>query len=177
MSGQMTRRLFAKLSSAAAGFAAAPILAAGTAAGSVSAPEDDQLHSEFLLHIVIETGPVHPIGSAGLTRAVVPVAGGTFEGPKLKGSIVGPGGDWIVGRPDGSSLLDVRLMLRTDDGQDIYMSWRGINYTPSGGSQYARIVPAFETGAAKYLWLNDIVAVGVYRPTPGKVAYRVYQIL
>lgn len=82
-----------------------------------------------------------------------------------------------MGRPDGSSLLDVRLMLLTGDGQNVYMSWRGINDTPAGGAQYARIVPVFETGASQYLWLNDIVSVGVYRPTPGKVAYRVYQIL
>jgi hypothetical protein len=35
----------------------------------------------------------------------------------------------------------------------------------------------FETGAAKYAWLNNIVSVGVNRPMPGKVAYRVYRIL
>jgi len=171
MNGSMTRRRFAELSSAAAGFAVASIQS------PAPAPQDDQLKSEFLLHLVIETGPAHAIGSAGLTRVVVPVAGGTFEGPKLKGTIVGPSGDWIVGRPDGSSLLDVRLLLLTDDGENVYMSWRGINSTPAGGAQYARIVPFFETGAPKYLWLNDIVSVGVYRPTPGKVAYRVYQIL
>jgi hypothetical protein len=35
----------------------------------------------------------------------------------------------------------------------------------------------FETGATKYLWLNNVVAVGVYRPMPEKVAYRIYRIL
>ena len=32
-------------------------------------------------------------------------------------------------------------------------------------------------GAEKYLWLNNIVAVGVRRTLAGKVAYRIYQIL
>jgi hypothetical protein len=57
------------------------------------------------------------------------------------------------------------------------MTWRGISYTPQGGTQYARILPLFETGAAPYVWLNNLVAVGVYRPMPGKIAYRVYRIL
>jgi hypothetical protein len=35
----------------------------------------------------------------------------------------------------------------------------------------------FETGAAKYTWLNGIVSFGVHGPMPGKVAYRVYRIL
>ena len=75
------------------------------------------------------------------------------------------------------SVLDVRLVLQTDDAQKIFVTWRGISYTPQGASQYARILPVFETGAAKYSWLNNILAVGVHRPMPGKVAYHVYRIL
>jgi len=37
--------------------------------------------------------------------------------------------------------------------------------------------PVFEAAAARYSWLNDAVSVGVYQPVPGKVRYRVYQIL
>lgn len=51
-------------------------------------------------------------------------------------------------------------------------SKRGISYTPQGGTQYWRIVPVFETGADKYVWLNIVVAVGVHRTLQGKVAYR-----
>jgi hypothetical protein len=83
----------------------------------------------------------------------------------------------MVKRPDGSSVLDIRILLQTDDAEKIYMTCRGISYTPQGGTQYARIVPLFETGAARYAWLNHIVAVGVLRPMPGQVAYRIYQIL
>ena len=100
-----------------------------------------------------------------------------WRDPKLKGSIIGPSGDWIVARSDGSSVLDLRLLLQTDDAQKIYMACRGIAYTPPGGTLFARILPMFETGAAKYLWLNNIVAVGVYRPMPEKVAYRIFRIL
>jgi hypothetical protein len=111
-----------------------------------------------------------------VNRVIVPVSGGTFEGAKLKGTVL-PGGDWIIRRPDGSSVLDVRIILQTDDAQKIYMQYRGISYTPKDGPQYWRIVPVFETGAEKYAWLNNIIAVGVHRTLAGKVAYRIFQIL
>ena len=165
----MTRRTFVRRSTIAAGAAVAPFLTADAGAGA-----DDALQSEFLFDLVIETGSANVLGA---DRVIVPVSGGTFEGPTLKGTIVGPGGDWIVRRTDGSMALDVRLVLQTDDAQRISMTWRGISYTPPGGTQYARILPLFETGAAKYDWLNHLVAVGVNRPMPGKVAYRIYRIL
>jgi hypothetical protein len=165
----MTRRTFAKLSTMAAGATVAPFLTAGAGAAA-----DDTLQSEFLLDLVIQTGSANVLGA---DRVIVPVSGGTFDGPKLKGTIIGPGGDWIGRRTDGSMALDVRLVLQTDDAQKISMTWRGISYTPPGGTQYARILPLFETGAAKYDWLNHLVAVGVNRPMPGKVAYRIYRIL
>ena len=174
----MTRRTFAKLWTASAGAAAAPLLLAGEhASGTDAASSDDKLQSELLLDLVFDKGPANSVGFPGGNRVVVPVTGGTFEGPKLKGTVTGPGGDWIVARPDGSSVLDLRLLLQTDDAQKISMTCRGIAFTPPGGSLWARILPAFETGAAKYLWLNTVVAVGVYRPVPEKVAYRIYRIL
>ena len=144
---------------------------------SAPAAEGDKLQSELLLDLVLDRGPANNVGSVGVNRVVVPVSGGTFEGPKLKGTVVGPGGDWIVVRPDGSSVLDIRIVLQTDDNQKIYMTCRGIAYSLPDGTLYARILPVFETGAAKYAWLNNVVAVGVYRPMPGKVAYRIYRIL
>ena len=44
----------------------------------------------------------------------------------------------IVQRSDGSRVLDVRILLQTDDGQKIYMSWRGIAYALPGGALFAR---------------------------------------
>lgn len=160
MTRVMSRRTFAKLSAIAA-----PLTAVAT--------EDEKLQSEFLLRLVLETHPPNTVGD----RLIVPVSGGTFEGSKLKGTIVGPSGDWIEKRRDGSNVLDVRLLLKTDDAQNIYMSWHGIAYPMQGGALFARITPVFETGAPRYLWLNNVVSVGVYQPMPAKVSYRVYQIL
>src|SRR5262249_20308396 len=139
--------------------------------------QDDKLQSEFLFDLNLKTETPQNLGSAGGGRLIVPVSGGAFAGPSLKGTIVAPGGDWIVQRPDGSRVLDVRILLKTEDGQEIYMSWRGIAYTRPDGVLFARILPLFETAAPKYAWLNNVVAVGVYRRDLGKIAYRVYRIL
>ncbi len=122
----ISRRVFATTFAAAAGSAG---LGAQTPAG------DEGLKSELLIDLALDTQPANNVGSPGVNRVIVPVSGGTFDGPKLKGTVVGPGGDWIVRRPDGSSVLDVRIILQTDDNQKIYMTYRGISYTPQGGAQ------------------------------------------
>ncbi|HXI85933.1 MAG TPA: DUF3237 domain-containing protein, partial [Parvularculaceae bacterium] len=108
---------------------------------------------------------------------VIQVSGGSFEGPALKGTVVAPSGDWQRWRSDGSKLLDIRLLLMTDDDQPINMTARGLHWQPKDGPVYVRILPMFEAGAGKYAWLNHIVSVGVYHPMPGKVVYRIFRIL
>jgi hypothetical protein len=156
---------------------AATGLAASLPSSPTPAAADDKLQSEFLFDLVLEAQMPTTLATANGGRLIVPISGGTFTGPRLKGTIIPPSGDWVVQRPDGSRLLDVRILLQTDDGQKIYMSWRGIAYTPPGGTLWARIVPMFETASEKNAWLNNVVAVGVYRPDLGKIAYRVYRIL
>lgn len=134
------------------------------------------LKSELLMDVVFDVATPHNLGS----RMIVPVTGGTFTGPKLKGTALSNGGDWIMRRADGASLLNVRATLKTDDDQLIYMTYDGIMYTPPGGKpsdMYWRTTPRFETGSQKYEWITRVVAVGVGVPTPGKAAYRVFQIL
>jgi hypothetical protein len=119
--------------------------------------------------IVLAGGPLG-------TRTIVPVTGGTFEGPRLKGSIADmPGGDWVNVRADGSIRLDVRLVLKTDDGAAIYMTYSGIGARKDGA--YAlRTAPQFETGDERYSWLNNVQAVGIGSSGSGAVTYEVYAL-
>lgn len=173
----LSRRTFAKLSAAAAATAVGPMLAGSRLAGSATPLEDDTLQSEFLVNLTLEAQSPHEVGGAGGGRLVVPVSGGVFDGPRMKGTVIPPSGDWILERPDGSRVLDVRLLLQTDDAQAVYVSWRGIAYDLPGGGLFARILPVFETRAANYAWLNNVVSVGVYRGLARGIAYRVYRIL
>jgi hypothetical protein len=180
--GGVSRRSFARAAAAAIGAFGVPALfdevAAAQAGATPASPDNSNvtLQSEFLMDLLLDTSPAQNLGP----RQIVPVTGGTFTGPKLKGTALGGGGDWIVRRPDGVSQLNVRTTLRTDDEQLIYITYNGIIYTPPGtppGPLYWRTTPVFETAAPKYEWLTRIVSVGVGMRVPGKAAYRIFQIL
>jgi hypothetical protein len=104
--------------------------------------------------------------------------GGAFAGPRLRGEVLPGGGDWVLVRPDGVADLDIRLTLRTDEGDLIYTACEGIfdiapemrrrildgeEVDPS--KYYFRTAPRFETASGKYGWLNRLIAVGVGRRT------------
>ena len=147
------------------------------AASAQTGAAPDTLRSEFLLQLSLETQPPLTVGSPSGDKLIVSVSGGTFEGPKVRGTIANSGGDWIVNRSDGSRSLDVRIVLLTDDGAKIFVTWRGTAYTGKDGALFARIAPLFETNSPRYAWLNNVVSVGVYQPGNKNITYRVYQIL
>ncbi len=124
------------------------------------------------------------------TRLIGYITGGTFAGPRLQGDVLPGGGDWLLVRADGVRAPDVRLTLRTEDGQLIYMSYRGIMRMPpellqrilqgevvDPSQYYLRTAPFFETAAEQYSWLNQLLAVGVGIRTPTGLTYAVYAIL
>jgi len=148
---------------------------AGAGAPGSGAPRPEALRSEFLMDLILETQPAVPIGP----RTAVAVTGGTFEGPKLRGKVISPGADWPLLVNQNLRILDVRTLLVTDDDQRIYMTYRGVIYTPpqGQGERYWRTVPAFETDSKKYEWLTQAVFVGVSFQVPQRVSYRIFQIL
>lgn len=149
--------------------------------------------TQHLFDIVVDLGPPQDFGSGPFGRRVhYGCAGGTFHGSRLRGDVLPGGGDWALFRPDGTMTLDVRLTLRTDDDAMVHMTYGGRWTRPAEvraeladpatrqhvdpGRYYFRTAPLFETGAAKYLWLNDIVCVGSGYLVEGGVAYQVSQI-
>lgn len=146
-----------------------------------------------LFDIVIDLDPPLSFGNGPLGRRVLfGAAGGSFAGPKLNGTVVAGGGDWAVFRADGVMTLDVRLSLRTHDGALIVMTYGGRWVTPpelradvadparrhqvDPARYYFRTNPLFETGAAAYAWLNDIVCVGKGYLVEKGIAYSVFEV-
>ena len=146
-------------------------------------------------HLFTLTADVPKIVDLGATpngaRRIANVTGGTFKGERLRGTIQpAPGGDWLLLRPDGATILDVRVTLETDDGELVYMSYRGIRHGPADvmarlargevvdpKSYYFRTTPVFETAAKKYDWLNRIVSVASGRREASGPIYEVYEVL
>ena len=128
-------------------------------------------------------------------RVIFRVAGGTFDGPHLRGRVVpDAGADWVRIRPDGTGVLDVRFALETDDGALLYAYWQGRFWSapedaayaldlekpddPAGAWRYYfRAAPLFETGEPRYAWLNNIVAVTKSRTGDGGPIHRVFAIM
>jgi hypothetical protein len=137
-------------------------------------PHVVSLPVEFLFTITVTTDTTGIIarGPHG-TRVIVDASTGTFEGPKLKGNVKGPGGDWLTIRPDGVWHLNVRVLLETDDGAAILMQYTGIGV--DGGANI-RTTPLFETGDERYAWLNSVQGVAHGSVGDGNVTYDVYAL-
>ena len=150
-----------------------------------------ELRTAHLFTLTLEVAGMQPVGvtPAG-DRRVGLVAGGRFQGARLSGTVLPGGTDWIMLRPDGATTLDVRLVLQTDDGAAIGMTYRGMRHGPPEimdrvargeavppGSYYFRTVVAFETAAPRYAWLNRIVAVGTGERPPSGPVYDVFEVL
>ena len=108
------------------------------------------------------------------TRAVVDCPEGSFEGERLRGTLHSPGGDWATVAPDGTVHVDARVLLKTEDGADIFMTYLGIG-TPGGAE--LRTAPQFQTSDERYTWLNGVQAIGVGGNEGGVVSYEVYRVL
>jgi hypothetical protein len=129
--------------------------------------------SRLLMTLQVVVPPPQKLGAVPHgTRVVAPIAGGTFEGPRLRGKVLAGGGDWILLRPDGVLELDLRITLETDDGALIYMSSFGLRHGPpevlaalargepvDPSKYYFRTTPRFETSAPQYVFLNRLIAV------------------
>jgi hypothetical protein len=153
-----------------------------------------EIKAVHLFDIVVDLKPRLNIGEGPFGRRVLfGAAGGSFDGPKLRGEVLEGGGDWALFRPDGTMALDVRLTLRTDDDALVYMTYGGRwvappdlradisdpakRYQIDPARYYFRTNPLFETGAPQYAWLNDIVCIGSGYLVEGGIAYKVSQIL
>lgn len=171
---RITRRTFGRTATAAgAALALAQWPDARLDAQQAAGARPEALQSTLLMDLILETRPSVNLGD----RRIVEVTGGTFEGPRLKGTVRTPGADWVERVSDQVSMLDVRTLLVTDDDQHIYCSYRGIIHRPSSGAVYWRVTPLFETASPRYEWMNHVVAVGVNFTVPQRVAYRVFQVL
>jgi len=144
-----------------------------------------ELLYEITMDVEVQDVGTTPSGQ----RRIVVVKGGAFAGPTLHGHVLPGGGDWLLGRSDGSRRLDVRITLETDDGALIYAYYGGILHAPPDifqrlaageaveeSAYYFRTAPLFETASPRYAWLNRILAIGYGRRTGTQVAYSVYAI-
>ena len=82
---------------------------------------------EFALQLKVTLGEAFSINNTQHgRRTVIPITGGTFEGPGIKGTIINGGADYQIANADGRTELEAIYCIRTDDGIYIHVRNRGI---------------------------------------------------
>lgn len=168
-------------------------LALAWLAGAANAQTPSPPKLEFAFEVRAEVADPLVIGELpnGLTRRIIDITGGTFEGPKLKGKLRPGGADWqLIRRGDGFTDIDARYTLETDSGALIYVTNIGIRHAPpdvmrrlNAGETvdqadiYFRAVPKFETAAPELDWLMRSIFISTGERYPNGVVIRYWRVL
>jgi hypothetical protein len=150
------------------------------------------MNTRLLMTMYVTVGPPLNIGTVPHgTRRTAPLTGGTFEGPRLRGTILpDSSADWQLLRSDGVLEMDLRFTLRTDDGALISMSAFGLRHGPpeviaaigrgdavDPSTYYFRTMPRFETAHPSYSFLNHLIAVASGDRRPEGPIYTIHEVL
>jgi hypothetical protein len=128
---------------------------------------------EFIFSAMVIVDPPLDLGDVSKGgRRIVPIKGGEFSGPLMRGQVLPGGADWQVLRGDGTAELEARYTLRTHDGVLIYVRNHGLRHGPPDviaalaagqpvdpARYYFRGATFFETGDARYAWLTKHIIV------------------
>jgi hypothetical protein len=143
----------------------------------------------FVAEVLVD--PLQSVGGpSGAARRIGTLPGGRFAGERLSGTILPGGADWQTERGDGAIALDARVVLQTDDGALIAMSYTGLRHgapevierltsgaAVSPSEYYFRILPSFATSHPRYEWLNRSLAIGVGHRMPSGPIYDIHEII
>ena len=138
----------------------------------------------------VQVGPPTELGNVPRgRRRVIPILGGTFEGPDVRGKVLAGGADWQIVRADGLAELDTRYMLQTDKGSLIYIQNAGMRHAPPDVTKkllagepvdpsqvYFKTVPTFETAAPELQWLTRAIFIGTGERRPAEVVIYVWKV-
>ena len=150
-----------------------------------------EVRSRPLFVMRLDVRPLQVIGAVpGAYRRVGVVPSGAFDGERLSGQVLEGGSDCQNVRSDGSTTLDVRLVLKTSDDALIGMTYRGIRQgapdviarlerreAVDPVDYYFRIAALFETAAPGYAWLNNVVAIGIGHRRADGATYSIFEVL
>jgi len=157
------------------------ILAIALGAATTGEPKapgtSDAPKLEFAFEELVTLGAPIPAGRTAYgERNIIPITGGSFQGPGIKGTIIPGGWDWQLRRADGCTDVKADYMLKTDDGVVINVINRGAICSSENGAMHpVRTAATFEAPLGKYQWLAQTAFVGTLEIAnqEGKPAVRI----
>jgi len=121
-------------------------------------------------------------------RRVVPITGGEFFGPQMRGKVL-PGADWQLIRHDGVAELEARYALSTEDGATIHVRNLARRHGPAEvmaalaagqavepGSYYFCGATFFETADERYAWMTKHIVICTGQREPATVTLQFYKV-
>lgn len=148
---------------------------AAAQAPDANPPAPPQL--KFVYEEQVTLASAIPVGETPMgKRNIVPITGGAFSGPGLKGKILPGGWDWQLANASGCFSLHADYMIQTDDGAIIHVVNAGMVCPNSAGTHDAVLTtPVFEAPKGKYDWLNGGAFIGTLKviTLDGKPAVRI----
>jgi len=141
---------------------------------------------EFVCDLKVTIDPPVTLGETPSgKRVIIPITGGTFEGPNMKGTVLKGGADYQYVTMGGQRTeLEAIYTIKTDDNVLIHVRNRGLIFVPEenevspSAETYFRAAPQFEAPLdSKYAWLNQ--AIFICKPVPMKdyISIQVWKVL
>jgi len=139
--------------------------------------------------VVLVDRPVE-IGETGSgLRRLIPIVGGTIEGPRLRGRVLPGGVDFQLVRSPTVAELDARYTLELDGGQRVYVVNRALRRADAEVTArlvrgepvdpslvYFRCSPSFEVADEALRWLSESVFVGTGARRPDRVELSFFRV-
>lgn len=127
---------------------------------------------------------------AGLRR-MIPITGGTVNGPRMNGKVLAGGADFQLILGGGTQAhLDARYVIELDDGCRVFVQNTALRVASLENSQrimqgqpvhpdevYFRCQPKLEATTAAWAWLNELQCIGTGRRAPDGVFLSFYRVL
>jgi hypothetical protein len=136
----------------------------------------------------IDFGPVPSFPTPVGTRLLFAATGGRAAGPRLNGAVLPGSADWLLVGDDLTARVDVRAVIRTDDGAHLQMTTTGravlgqhaprflAGETVTAEDAYIRTSPLFATSDERYAHLNNVVALAWCDISLAHIRYRIYAV-
>jgi Protein of unknown function (DUF3237) len=146
---------------------------------------------EFVFAARVKVAPPVEFGETPQgRRRMIPILGGSIEGPSFRGEVLAGGADWQLLRPDGASELTAQYVIRAVDGTLIAVTNRGLRHAPpevmarlNAGEAvdpalvYFRATPTFATAAPQHAWLNHNLFLCTGARAPDAVTLDFFRVM
>lgn len=144
---------------------------------------------EYAFEARVDVGPIIDVGEVtGGRRRVIPILGGTFDGPRVRGRVL-PGADWQVVHDGTLTELVARYVLETDTGSLVAIVNRGLRHaspdvlarmasgeTVDPSLVYFRTVATFESADPSLAWLTRSIVLGSGERQSSQVVIRFWTV-